>query len=79
MFEAIEQINPKLKPLFTILINAGYRLGEVLALQNDREMINFEAGYMRVPRIIRKDRKKRRGHAFKFRFNRSPRKRNANP
>jgi integrase len=58
IFKAVGEIAPKLEPLFRILINAGYRLGEVLALKNDPEMVNFEAGYIRVPRIIRKDKKK---------------------
>jgi integrase len=58
IFEAVGEISPKLEPLFQVLINAGYRLGEVLALVNDREMVNLEAGYIRVPRILRKDRKK---------------------
>jgi len=58
VFEKIEQIAPKLEPLFRILINAGYRLGEVLQLRNCREMIDFEQGYIRIPRMIRKDKKK---------------------
>jgi integrase len=58
MFEAIEQINPKLEPFFRVLINAGYRLGEVLGLRNCPEMVDFEKGYIRIPRIIRKDRKR---------------------
>jgi integrase len=47
VFEAIDEINPKLEPLFTVLINAGYRLGEVLALRNCPEMVNFGQGYIR--------------------------------
>jgi len=58
IFEAIEQIDPNLEPLFRVLINAGYRVGEVLALVNDREMVNFENGYIRIPRTIRKGKKK---------------------
>jgi integrase len=58
IFEVIEQTNPKLEPLFTVLINAGYRLGEVLELRNCPEMVDFEDSYIRIPRIIRKDRKK---------------------
>jgi len=58
IFEAIEQIDPNLEPLFQVLINAGYRVGEVLALVNDPEMLNFENGYIRVPRMIRKGKKK---------------------
>jgi integrase len=58
VFEAIEQVDPKLEPLFKVLINAGYRLGEVLGLQNCPEMLNFEEEYIRVPRMIRKGKKK---------------------
>jgi integrase len=58
VFEAIEQIDPELEPLFRVLINAGYRLGEVLGLVNGPEMVNFEDGYIRIPRMIRKGKKK---------------------
>lgn len=54
----IEQIDPNLEPLFRVLINAGYRLGEVLALINESEMINFHQGYIKIPRMIRKGKKK---------------------
>jgi integrase len=58
VFEAIEQIAPKLEPLFRVLINAGYRLGEVIELRNCPEMVDFEGGCIRIPRMIRKDKKK---------------------
>jgi len=58
MFKAVSAIAPGLDPLFRVLINAGYRLGEVLALRNDPEMINFENGYIKIPRTIRKGKKR---------------------
>ncbi len=58
LFETIERLYPELEPLFRVLISAGYRLGEVLALVNDPEMVNFKEGYIKIPRIIRKGKKK---------------------
>ncbi len=58
LFEAVGQVAPRLEPLFRVLISAGYRLGEVLGLRNCPEMVDFDQGYIRIPRIIRKDRKK---------------------
>jgi integrase len=58
LFGAVDEIDPKLEPLFQVLINAGYRVGEVLALRNESEMINFEEGYIRIPRMMRKGKKK---------------------
>ncbi len=58
LFQVINEHYPELEPLFRILIGAGYRRGEVLSLVNDKEMINFEQGYIRIPRMIRKGKKK---------------------
>jgi len=58
LFEAIGETYPELKPLFCVLINAGYRLGEVLGLRNCPEMINFGEGYIKIPRMLRKGKKK---------------------
>ncbi|MBW2056063.1 MAG: tyrosine-type recombinase/integrase [Deltaproteobacteria bacterium] len=58
MFEALAEVEPDLEPLFRVLINAGYRVGEVLALRNDPEMVNFRAGWIRIPRMVRKGKKR---------------------
>lgn len=58
MFAAIGDLYPDLEPFFRVLLNAGYRRGEVLALRNDREMINFKEGFIRIPREIRKGKRK---------------------
>ena len=58
LFEAIQETYPEVESLFRVLINAGYRLGEVLGLRNSPEMINFEEGHIKIPRMLRKGRKK---------------------
>jgi integrase len=58
LFEAIQETYPELESLFRVLINAGYRLGEILGLLNCPEMVNFGEGYIRIPRTIRKGKKK---------------------
>jgi integrase len=58
LFETIQETYPELEPLFCVLINAGYRLGEVLGLRNCPEMVDFVNGYIRIPRMIRKGKKK---------------------
>jgi integrase len=58
LFEAVNDLYPELEPLFRVLISAGYRLGEVLALRNDLDMVNFQDGYIKIPREIRKGKKR---------------------
>jgi integrase len=58
LFEVVNELYPELEPFFRVALNAGYRRGEILALRNDPEMVNFRGGYVRIPRTIRKGKKK---------------------
>lgn len=51
LFEAVRKLYPDTEPFFRFAINTGYFLGEILALRNSPEMVNFEKAFICIPRI----------------------------